>query len=78
MFTNLRKHSMDWSKKLEHGIAKMIVTWLIMDVVRSRIEPTLYTKVNEHEHILIVCLYVDDMIFIGDLELDEFKETTMK
>ena len=40
---------------------------------RSSIEPTLYTKVNEHGQILIVCLYVDDMIFIGDLELDEFK-----
>ena len=45
---------------------------------RSNIEPTLYTKVNEHEQILIVCLYVDDMIFTGDLELYEFKEAMMK
>lgn len=45
---------------------------------RSNIEPTLYTKVNEQEHILIVCLYVDDMIFTGDFEIDEFKATMMK
>ena len=45
---------------------------------RSSIEPTLYTKVNEHGHILIVCLYVDDMIFRGDLEINEFKATMMK
>ena len=42
---------------------------------RSNIEHTLYTKVNEHGHILIVCLNVDDMILTGDIELDEFKET---
>ena len=45
---------------------------------RSSIEPTLYTKVNEHGQILIVCLYVDDMIFTGDLEIDEFKAAMMK
>ena len=33
---------------------------------RRSIEPTLYTKVNEDEKILIVFLYLDDMIFIGD------------
>ena len=27
---------------------------------------------------MIVCLYVDDMIFTGDLELDEFKAAMMK
>ena len=45
---------------------------------RRNIEPTLYTKVNEHGKFLIVCLYVDDMIFTSDLELDEFKTTMMK
>jgi hypothetical protein len=30
---------------------------------RSSNEPTLYTKVNKQGQILIVCLYVDDMIF---------------
>ena len=45
---------------------------------RSSIEPTLYTKVNDHGHILIFFLYVDDMIFMGYLELDEFKVAMMK
>ena len=27
---------------------------------------------------MIVCLYVDDMIFTGDLEIDEFKASMMK
>jgi len=45
---------------------------------RRNIEPTLYTKVNEHGQILIVCLYVDDMIFIGYFEIDEFKVAMIK
>ena len=45
---------------------------------RSNIEPTLYTKVNERGHILIVCLYVDAKVFTCDFELDEFKATMMK
>ena len=39
--------------------------------------PMLYTKVNKHGEILIICLYVDDLIFTGNLSIDEFK-TTMK
>ena len=38
----------------------------------------LYTKVNNHGHILIVYLYVDDIIFIGNLLVDGFKETMKK
>ena len=45
---------------------------------RTNIELTLYKKVNEHRQILIVFLYVDDMIFTSDLEIDEFKATMMK
>ena len=41
---------------------------------RSPSEPTLYTKVNQEGKILIVCLYVDDLIFTRDLSLDEFKK----
>jgi hypothetical protein len=40
---------------------------------RSPSEPTLYTKVNQEGKILIVCLYVDDLIFTGDLSVDDFK-----
>ena len=45
---------------------------------RSTNKPTFYTKVNQHGQILIVCLYVHDMIFRGDLLVDEFKETMKK
>jgi hypothetical protein len=40
---------------------------------RSQNEPTLYTKTDQHGKILIVCLYVDDMIYTGNLELTNFK-----
>ena len=38
----------------------------------------MFTKVNEHGIFLIICLYVGDMIYIGDFELDEFKATMKK
>lgn len=44
---------------------------------RSSSEPTIYTKANQQGKILIVCLYVDDMIFIGNMLINQFK-TTMK
>jgi hypothetical protein len=37
-------------------------------------EPTLYTKRDKKGNILIVFLYVDDMIYIGNLLLNELKE----
>ena len=40
---------------------------------RSESEPTLYTKVNEQGKMLIVCLYVDDLIFTGDFGIADFK-----
>jgi hypothetical protein len=40
---------------------------------KSQNEPTLYTKIDQHGKILIVCLYVDDMIYTGNLELKFFK-----
>jgi len=45
---------------------------------RSNIEPTLYTKLNEQGKILIFFLYVDEMIFTGDFQLNEFKVAMMK
>jgi len=41
---------------------------------RSNNEPTLYKHVNDQCRILIVCLYVYDMIFIGNLSVDKFTE----
>ena len=40
---------------------------------RCNNEPTKYTKLNEQGEILIVCLYVDDLIIMGDLPIDMFK-----
>lgn len=41
--------------------------------IRSKNEPTLYIKNDQHGKMLIICLYVDDMIYTGNLEIDEFK-----
>ena len=40
---------------------------------RSESEPNLYTKVDEQGKMLIVCLYVDDLIFTGDYGIADFK-----
>ena len=36
---------------------------------RSDSEPTMYTKVNEQGNMLIVCMYIDDLIFTGDFNI---------
>lgn len=41
-------------------------------------EPTLYIKKNKQGHIFIVCLYIDDLICIGDLSIDMFKSAMKK
>ena len=43
---------------------------------RSNNEPTLYVKIGQGK-ILMVCLYVDDMIYTGNLML-EYLRTVMK
>ena len=40
---------------------------------KSRSECTLYTKINKQGQILIVCFYVDDMIFTENMSVDKFK-----
>jgi hypothetical protein len=65
-------------KKSLYGLKQAPRAWYIridsylisIDFSRSNNEPTLYTKVNTQGQILIVCLYVDDMIFIGNLSMD--------
>ena len=44
---------------------------------RSNNEPTLYVKIDQQGKMLIVCLYVDDMIYTSNLMLEEFR-TVMK
>jgi hypothetical protein len=41
---------------------------------RSNNEPTLYTKRDQKGNILIICIYVDDMIYTRNLLLNEFNE----
>ena len=39
---------------------------------RSKNDPTLYVKTGQQGNIVIVCLYVDDMIYTSNLMLEEF------
>jgi hypothetical protein len=39
----------------------------------SESEPTLYIKANQQGNMLIVCLYVDGLIFTGDFGIEDFK-----
>ena len=38
---------------------------------KSRNEPALYVKTYQEGKMLIVCIYVDDMIYTGNLMLEE-------
>ena len=40
---------------------------------RSNNEPTLYVKIVQQGKMFMACLYVDDMIYIGNLTLEEFR-----
>jgi len=51
-----------------------IDTYLIKSGLRrSQNEPNLCTETDQQSKILIVCLYVDDMIYTGNIELTSFK-----
>jgi hypothetical protein len=61
-------------KKYPRAWYNRIATYMIKSgFSRRQNEPTLYTKTNQHGKILIVCLYVDDMIYTRNLELTDFK-----
>lgn len=42
---------------------------------RSDYEPTLYKKIYENSDMMLVCIYVDDIIYMGSSQalVDEFK-----
>jgi hypothetical protein len=73
-------------KKELYGLKKAPRAWyssinsytIKNEFIRSTSEPTLYTKVNEQGQILIVCIYVDDLIYTGNLSIDMFKSTMKK
>ena len=73
-------------KKALYGLKKAPTAWyrridnymIKNGFCKSNIGPTLYTKVHDHGQILIIFLYVDDMTFTGDFEIDEFKVAMMR
>jgi hypothetical protein len=62
----LKKESRVWYRRIDEYL-------ISFGFNRSPSEPTLYTKVNQEGKILIVCLYVDDLIFTRDIFVDDFK-----
>lgn len=48
--------------------------------IRSSNEPTVYTKIQGNSDVLLLCLYVDDILYMGSSEklLTEFRENMMK
>jgi hypothetical protein len=68
-------------KKALYGLKKAPRAWysridsyLTQDgFQRSDCESTLYIKVNQQGNMLIVCLYVDDLIFTSDFGIEGFK-----
>lgn len=74
--------------KALYGLKQAILAWYNMidsyfieqGFKRSKSEPTLYIKTRDTDNILIVSLYVDDHIYIGnnDKMIEEFKVYMMK
>ena len=68
-------------KKALYGLKKALRAWYShIDSYltqngfhRSESEVTMYTKVNEKGNMLIICMYVDDLIFSGDFCINGFK-----
>ena len=44
-----------------------------MDFKEVNVRKLLHIKANKHGNLLIVCLYVDNMIFTSDFNIDHFK-----
>jgi hypothetical protein len=68
-------------KKALYGLKKALRAWYSHidsyltqnGFQRSENEPTLYIKSNQQGNVLIVCLYVDDLIFTGNFGIEDFK-----
>jgi len=54
---------MGWNKHRKHGIRRSIPGLFIMSLKDVLYENTLYVKSIDPRDILIVCLYVDNLIF---------------
>jgi hypothetical protein len=81
-----QEHKVYKLKKALYGLKQAPRSWYSSDRYissqngfnRSNNEPTLYIKKDQQGKILIVCLYVDDMIFTRNLAIDEFKAVMKK
>lgn len=51
-----------------------------MGFIHSRSEPTIYTKRRGNIDVLLFCLYIDDILYMGSSDeiILEFKDTMMK
>jgi hypothetical protein len=61
----LKKASKVWYRRIDEYL-------ISFGFSRIPSEPTLYTKVNQKGKFLILCLYVEELIFTGDLSVDDF------
>lgn len=76
--TNLTRLCIDFGRHLEHGTAGLIIisfSWGLNEALTS--QP--YTKCQEILDMLILCVYVDDIIYLSSSEdmLRNFKESMM-
>ena len=72
------KHALYVLKQVPRAWYNRIDSYLINNGFdRSNNHPTLYVKTYQQGKMLIVCLYDDDMIYTGNLMLEEFM-TVMK
>jgi hypothetical protein len=63
---SLKQSPRAWYSRIDHYLLKDGFS-------RSKNEPTLYIKVNQQGNILILCICVDDMIYIGNMMIDAFR-----
>ena len=70
----VNEHNVYKMKKELYGLKQALRAWYSRidsylfqnEFHKSESEPMFYTKVNEQGNLLIVCMYVDDLIFTGD------------
>ena len=65
----LKKASRAWNRLIDNFLGKQ-------GFVKCTVEFGVYVKETQHKNLLFVCLYVDDLIIIGDVneEIEQFKE----
>ena len=62
-------------KQVTRDLYDIIDHHLLNDGFNSNNEPTFYIEGNQQGNILILCLYVDSMIYTKNMSLNAFKST---